>query len=185
MLSHFSKSRRMLLLGVASILLLSHFSTAIQASELGIPAPEFTHTTQQEWLNSKPLKLTDLRGKVVLIDVWTFGCWNCYRSFPWLNALEQRYAGKGLQVIGVHSPEFDHERDTEALKAKLNEFKLTTPQMIDNDFSYWKALGNQYWPAFYLIDKYGLIQGYYVGETHEGDASAKQIEAKIAELLAE
>ncbi|HPY42111.1 MAG TPA: redoxin domain-containing protein [Thiolinea sp.] len=165
--------------------MLSHFSTAIQASELGIPAPEFTHTTQQEWLNSKPLKLTDLRGKVVLIDVWTFGCWNCYRSFPWLNALEQRYAGKGLQVIGVHSPEFDHERDTEALKAKLNEFKLTTPQMIDNDFSYWKALGNQYWPAFYLIDKYGLIQGYYVGETHEVDARAKQIEAKIAELLAE
>lgn len=184
MLNYFSKSRRAMLLGLASLVLLNPFS-AIQAKELGIPAPEFTHTTQQEWLNSKPIKLTDLRGKVVLMDVWTFGCWNCYRSFPWLNALEQRYAGKGLQVIGIHSPEFAHERDTDALKEKLREFKLGNPQMIDNDFSYWKALGNQYWPAFYLIDKYGLIQGYYVGETHDGDARAKQIEAKILELLAE
>lgn len=180
----FSQSRRLILLSAISILCLSSFS-ATQAKEIGIPAPEFTHTTPQKWLNGQPFKLTDLRGKVVLMDVWTFGCWNCYRSFPWLNALEQRYAGKGLQVIGIHSPEFAHERDTESLKAKLNEFKLNSPQMIDNDFSYWKALGNQYWPAFYLIDKYGLIQGYYVGETHDGDARAKQIEAKIAELLAE
>ena len=185
MLRYFSKSQRTLLPAVMSILLLSAFSTITQARELGVPAPEFTHTTQQEWLNSKPLKLTDLRGKVVLMDVWTFGCWNCYRSFPWLNALEARYKPKGLQVIGVHSPEFAHERDTDALKEKLREFKLSNPQMIDNDFSYWKALDNQYWPAFYLIDKYGLIQGYYVGETHDGDARAKQIEAKIVELLAE
>lgn len=159
-------------------------SPPTQANDLG-NAPEFTHTQTTEWLNSPPLKLTDLRGKVVLLDVWTFDCWNCYRSFPWLTALEQRYADKGLQVIGVHSPEFEHERDTSAVAEKLRQFKLTNPQMLDNDFSYWKALGNQYWPAFYLIDKYDVIQARYVGETHEGDTKAEQIEAKITELLAE
>jgi thiol-disulfide isomerase/thioredoxin len=184
MLRHFSKCRPALLLGILSVAL-SSFSTSTQAKALNTPVPEFTHNTAKEWLNSKPLKLTDLRGKVVLMDVWTFGCWNCYRSFPWLNAVEARYRNKGLQVIGVHSPEFAHERDTEALKAKLREFKLTAPQMIDNDFSYWKALENKYWPAFYVIDKYGVLQGYYVGEMHEGEARAQQIEAKIVELLAE
>lgn len=178
MLRHFSKFRPAMLLGALSLALLT-FSTTTQAKELGVAAPEFTHTTAQTWLNSKPLKLTDLRGKVVLIDVWTFGCWNCYRSFPWLNALEKRYSAQGLQVIGVHSPEFAHEHDIDALKDKLREFKLNNPQMIDNDFSYWKALDNKYWPAFYLIGKYGLLEGYYVGETHENDPRAKQIEAKI------
>lgn len=184
MMLKFSQLRRLALLGAMSTLLLSLGSSMTQANHLN-NAPEFTHTTAQEWLNSKPLKITDLRGKVVLIDVWTFGCWNCYRSFPWLNDLTKRYADKGLQVIGVHSPEFAHERDSAAVAQKLREFKLTSPQMLDNDFSYWKALGNKYWPAFYLIDKYGVVQAHYVGETHEGDANARKIEAKIVELLAE
>ncbi|QLQ33513.1 MAG: redoxin domain-containing protein [Candidatus Thiothrix singaporensis] len=74
------------------------------AAEQARPAPEFTHTDPDEWLNSKPLTLADLRGKVVLLDIWTFDCWNCYRSFPWLNGLEAQYEKQGLQVIGVHSP---------------------------------------------------------------------------------
>ncbi|MEW5788060.1 MAG: redoxin family protein [Pseudomonadota bacterium] len=149
------------------------------------PAPEFTQTAPAGWINSAPLTLASLRGRVVLLDVWTFACWNCYRSFPWLNDLEARLRDRGLQVVGIHSPEFDHERDPAAVRAKVREFGLDHPVMLDNDFRYWKALGNRYWPAYYLIDKQGRIRAHFVGETHRGDARAREIEARIVALLAE
>jgi len=148
-----------------------------------IPAPEFTHHNSQDWLNSQPLKLADLKGKVVLMDVWTFGCWNCYRSFPWLGALESRLAGKNFMVIGIHSPEFAHERDRQQVIAKVKEFKLHHPIMLDNDFSYWRALNNQFWPAFYILDKQGQIKGRFIGETHERSRNAIEIEQLIQSLL--
>lgn len=149
------------------------------------PAPEFTHAETADWLNSEPLRIADLRGSVVLIDFWTFECWNCYRSFPWLNSLEDRFEDDGLIVIGVHSPEFERERDRQAVLAKVREFGLDHPVMIDNDFSYWRAMGNQYWPSFYLIDKQGAVRYRFAGETHEGDKRALEIERRIGELLAE
>jgi thiol-disulfide isomerase/thioredoxin len=149
------------------------------------PAPEFTHARAEDWLNSAPLHLDDLRGRVVLIDIWTFGCWNCYRSFPWLKAVEERYRPQGLQIIGVHTPELDHERDRAALVAKVKTFGLHHPVMIDNDHSYWNALGNRFWPAFYLIDKRGRIRDAFVGEIHAGDPQARVIEMSIERLLAE
>lgn len=148
-------------------------------------APEFTHAAPEDWIGSAPLSLAQLRGKVVLIDVWTFACWNCYRSFPWLNQIGERYAGRGLQIVGVHSPEFDSERPRASVERKIAEYKLRHPVMLDNDFSYWKALGNRYWPAFYLIDREGRIRAQYAGETHTGDAQAQRIEARIETLLAE
>jgi thiol-disulfide isomerase/thioredoxin len=150
-----------------------------------LAAPEFTHASPDEWLNSAPLKLTDLRGKVVLVDFWTFDCWNCYRSFPWLKAMEERLADQGLQVIGVHSPEFEREKVTENIRKKISEFGLQHPVMIDNDFSYWKAMANRYWPAYYIIDKNGVLRAAFAGETHEGDGQAKKIEQFLTELLAE
>jgi thiol-disulfide isomerase/thioredoxin len=146
-------------------------------------APEFTHTQAEEWINSAPLTLDDLKGKVVLIDFWTFDCWNCYRSFPWLHELEAQFAAEDFTVIGVHTPEFDHEKIRENIVAKTKEFKLDHPVMIDNDFSYWKAMDNRYWPTFYLIDKQGRIQEKYIGETHAGGGNATDIEAKIKQLL--
>lgn len=148
-------------------------------------AAEFTHTTQDDWINSDPLMLSDLRGKVLLVDFWTFDCWNCYRSFPWLKALEMRLAPKGLQVVGVHSPEFAHEKVFENIVSKVKEFGLHHPVMVDNDFSYWRALGNKYWPAFYIIDKQGQVRAVHYGETHEGDPQAMDIEKTIEQLLAE
>ena len=150
-----------------------------------LAAPEFTHASPNEWLNSAPLKLTDLRGKVVLVDFWTFDCWNCYRSFPWLKAMEARLMGRGLQVIGVHSPEFERETIAENIKKKIAEFGLHHPVMIDNDFSYWKAMANQYWPAYYLIHKNGVLRAAFVGETHEGDTQAQEVERILTELLVE
>ncbi|MCU7960107.1 MAG: redoxin family protein [gamma proteobacterium symbiont of Bathyaustriella thionipta] len=145
--------------------------------------PEFTHHDPQSWIGSKPLKLAELRGKVVFIDFWTFDCWNCYRSFPWLNELQKGLEGQHFVVIGVHTPEFAHEKIRVNVEEKMAEFKLHHPVMMDNDFSYWKAVGNRYWPAFYLLDKKGCLRAHYVGEIHAGDRQAEAIEAKIAELL--
>jgi len=147
--------------------------------------PEFTNDDPAHWFNSRPLQRKDLLGKVLLIDVWTFDCWNCYRSFPWLNGLEERFAGKDFQVIGIHSPEFDHEADPDKVAAKVREFGLQHPVMMDNDFAYWRALNNRYWPAFYLVDKQGRIRFRHVGETHAGDSRAQAIESDVRKLLAE
>lgn len=149
------------------------------------PAPEFTHGDKEDWINSEPLSINDLQGKVVLIDFWTFDCWNCYRSFPWMNAMEHRLAQEDFLIIGVHTPEFAHERIRENIVAKAREFKLHHPIMIDNDSSYWRAMRNRYWPAFYILDKKGAVRAVFFGETHEGDSRAKQIEAGIRDLLAE
>lgn len=172
-------------LGVAFLL-----AIALQPASGGplrepLMAPEFTHTATDEWINSEPLRLGDLRGKVVFVDFWTFDCWNCYRSFPWLKAMETRLEDEGLQVIGVHSPEFEREKVRENIVAKVKEFGLMHPVMIDTDFSYWKAMGNRYWPAYYVIDKRGDLRAVFAGETHEGDAQAQQIESFLRQLLAE
>lgn len=148
-------------------------------------APEFTHADAGAWINSPPLRRHDLRGKVVLLDVWTFDCWNCYRSFPWLHNVEHRYRQRGLQVIGIHTPEFENERMRSNIVHKVREFKLPHPIMIDNDYSYWRALNNRYWPSFYLIDKRGRLRARYIGETHAGSAQADVIERTIESLLAE
>ena len=149
------------------------------------PLPEFTHTEAALWLNSPPLSVPDLHGKVVIVDFWTFGCWNCYRSFPWLNDLYNRYHDQGLEIIGVHTPEFDHEKDLEKVQAKVKEFELHHPVMIDNDFSYWNRLNNRFWPAYYIVDKQGNVRGLSVGETHKGDPRAKSVEDLVMRLLAE
>lgn len=148
-------------------------------------APAFTHLVAEEWLNSKPLQWSELRGKVVLIDVWTFDCWNCYRSIPWLHFLEEKFPASEFQIIGIHTPELPQEYVLANVKNKLKEFNITHPVMVDNDYSYWKALNNSYWPAFYTVDRDGKLRSLTVGETHEGDKHARSIEAHIAKLIAE
>ncbi len=181
---HIPNQLRNLIGRVITCLCLFAFVGVGSAAE-SVPAPDFTHRKAADWINSAPLRLKDLRGRVVLIDIWTFECWNCYRSFPWLKSVEARYGPEGLMVIGVHSPEFEHERDRNAVVAKMREHGLEHPVMMDNDFSYWKALGNRYWPAFYLIDKQGRIRDRFFGETHEGDGRARQIEKAVERLLNE
>ncbi len=147
--------------------------------------PQFHTQATEDWINSSPLRVEDLRGKVVLVDFWTYGCWNCYRSFPWLNAMEARLKDEDFIVIGVHTPEFDHERDRRKVAEKVEEFDLHHPVVIDNDSLYWRAMRNRYWPAFYVVDKRGRIRHRFVGETHEGTRRATTIEKAIVKLLAE
>jgi thiol-disulfide isomerase/thioredoxin len=172
-----------LLIAVASLSLYVLTTSAKEKSSFQLP--EFTQTSADQWINSAPLTRSDLQGKVVLIDVWSYGCWNCYRSFPWIHSLEKRFAKDEFIVVGIHSPEFDREKKRENVVAKTKEFAVTNPVMLDNDFAYWTSLGNQYWPTFYVVDKQGHVRGKFIGETHQGDARAKQAEQIIAELLTE
>lgn len=169
-----------LLIIIASLVIV--FPT--QAKEpYGIPA--FTQTSAQEWLNSKPLTKKDLLGKVTLIDFWTYGCWNCYRSFPWLHGVEKQNKPKGFQIIGIHSPEFEHEKIHANIKQNIKKYKITNAVMVDNDMAFWKRMNNRYWPSYYLVDKKGNVRANYIGETHKGDPQAIEVEAMIAKLLAE
>ena len=167
------------------ILLISFLLSASVHAKGPYPIPEFTQTSAQEWLNSKPLTKKDLLGKVTLVDFWTFGCWNCYRSFPWLHGVEKQYKSKGFQILGIHSPEFENEKVHANIKAKIKEFKITNPVMVDNDMTFWRAMNNRYWPSYFIIDKNGQVRANFIGETHKDSAQAKKIETLIAQLLAE
>lgn len=147
------------------------------------PLPQFTGKNADLWLNSAPLQTADLRGKVVLLQVWTFGCSNCYRSIPWLKAVEKKYGSEAFAVIGIHTPEFEHEKLRGNIEKNLRKNGLKYPVMIDNDFAYWRSLANRYWPTFYVVDKKGIMRGVYVGETHRADPQAEAIERHIADLL--
>lgn len=149
-----------------------------QNSLSGIPAPEFQGI--HRWLNSEPLSLAGLKGKVVLVDFWTYTCVNCIRTFPYLTDWHSRYAEDGLVIVGMHSPEFDFEKITENVAASAQEAGLVYPIAQDNDFATWQAYGNRFWPAKYLVDKDGVIR-----YTHFGEGKYRETEKKIRELLEE
>jgi len=142
------------------------------------PAPELNNTV---WLNvDQPLHLADLRGKVVLLEMWTFDCVNCQHVLPALKGWYQKYAGKGLVIIGNHTPEFSYEASLDNLKAAVTRFEIPYAVAQDNDGATWKAYDNRYWPALYLIDKNGHIRYLTIGE-----GAYAETEAAIDTLLAE
>ena len=157
----------------------------VAAATVPTRLPEFTQTAPAAWINSAPLTLAQLRGHVVLVHVWAFECWNCYRSFPWLNALDEKYRGHGLVTIGIHTPELAQESEPRRVIAKTHEFGLQHAVMMDNDYRYWRALDNHYWPAWYVVDARGEIRTVVIGEAHAGDQRARAVEAAIDSLLAE
>ena len=167
------------------ILLSVSLSPIAKAAKQAFSLPQFSQITADQWINTTPLRVEELRGQVILVDVWTFGCWNCYRSIPWLNHLEEKYASQGFMIVGIHTPEFEHEKEREKVMQKCIEFNVTHPVMLDNDFAYWNRLQNRYWPTFYVVDKQGQVQGVFIGETHQGDKRAATVEALIERLLAQ
>ena len=130
-------------------------------SQTGIPAPEISNDV---WLNSKPQRLQDLRGKVVMVEFWTFGCYNCRNIEPYVKEWHAQYSDQGLVVIAIHSPEFNYERSTDRVKEYINEHKIPYAVPIDNDFETWRKYRNRFWPTLYLIDKQGIIQYVKIGE---------------------
>lgn len=141
-------------------------------------APEFEGITT--WINSKPLKMQDLRGKIVLIDFWTYSCINCIRTLPELLHLYKKYSKKGLVIIGVHSPEFDFEKKIPNIKAAIKKYAIPYPVIVDNDMHIWNSYFNAYWPRHYLIDAEGKIRYDHIGEGGE-----EELEEWIITLLKE
>lgn len=146
-------------------------------ASVGMVAPDVASAT---WLNSAPLHLSDLRGKVVLVEFWTFGCYNCRNVEPYVKAWHNTYGAKGLTIIGVHSPEFAYEHDVEKVRRYVMAHEIRYPVAIDNDFAIWNGYGNRYWPAMYLIDKRGVVRAVRFGEGGYADT-----ERVIQVLLAE
>jgi cytochrome c biogenesis protein CcdA/thiol-disulfide isomerase/thioredoxin len=132
------------------------------------------------WLNSKPLTRESLKGKVVVVDFWTYSCINCLRTLPYVKAWDAKYRDQGLVVIGIHTPEFAFEKDPGNVRKALTDLGITYPVATDNDFKVWKAFNNQYWPAHYFIDAQGRIR-----YTHHGEGGYAESEQVIQRLLAE
>jgi cytochrome c biogenesis protein CcdA/thiol-disulfide isomerase/thioredoxin len=162
----------------------SRFDSA-RARDSGLPrlgrAPDFTGN--DSWINTpggRALSLKDLRGKVVLVDFWTYTCINCIRTFPALRAWHERYAGDGLVIVGVHTPEFAFERERENVETAVRDNDIRYPVAQDNGYETWSAWGNQYWPAKYLIDADGQVR-----YTHFGEGDYGETEEAIRALLEE
>ena len=150
--------------------------TDIAAKSLAMPP--LAGATQ--WLNSPPLTGEMLRGKVVLVDFWTYSCINCLRTLPYLKAWNEKYHDQGLVIIGVHSPEFAFEKDRHNVEQAIRDLGITYPVAMDNQFAIWNAYKNQYWPAHYLIDAQGQIR-----DQHFGEGAYQETEQMIQALLKE
>lgn len=141
-------------------------------------APEIAGITH--WINSEPLTMASLKGKVVLVDFWTYSCINCLRTLPYMNDWQKKYADKGLVIIGVHAPEFAFEKEIENVKQAIQKYAIQYPVALDNDYATWNNYSNRYWPAKYLIDANGRVRYY-----HFGEGNYDETEEKIQELLQE
>ena len=166
---------------IAVLLIVAQFGPAVfggdqQNAGDHRPAPEFTGLST--WLNSPPLTVAALKGKVVLVQFWTYSCINCLRTLPYVTKWYDRYKDKGLVVVGVHTPEFAFEKLTGNVEAAVKRYGITYPVAQDNQFGTWRAYQNEYWPAEYLIDRSGRIV-----TTQFGEGNYQQMEATIAHLV--
>ena len=151
--------------------------TNVELPDLGA-APELRGIS--DWINSEPTTLEALRGKVVLVHFWTFGCINCIHVQPYVKAWYDTYAKDGFVVVGVHTPELSFERDVDNVRAAVAKADVRFPVAVDPDFSTWRAFANRYWPAFYFIDRSGHIRHTHAGEG-DYDGSERVIQALLAE----
>ena len=148
-------------------------------STLGNCGPAREIVGIQQWLNSgSALSLSDLRGSVVLLDFWTFGCINCQRTQPYLNEWHAKFGNRGLRVVGIHSPEFDYERDVGNVRDALLAAGIRYPVALDNDFRTWREWSQRFWPARYLIDREGIVR-----LVHYGEGAYEETESAIQALL--
>ena len=171
-----ARTRLVLLLGLLGLLgllaLLLGACFGLQA------APEVRRI--DGWINSQPLTLDELQGKVVLVDFWTYSCVNCIRTFPYLKDWHEKYTDYGLVIIGVHTPEFEFEKRKENVVEAARAYGLEYPIAQDNNYATWNAYSNNAWPAKYLVGQHGFIRYHHIGE-----GAYAETEEKIRELLAE
>lgn len=154
---------------------------------LVVPAPELQGgESQAAWVNSKPLTLAGLRGQVVVVHFWTFGCINCIHNYGWYKAWQRDFAPKGVTIVGIHTPETKGEYDVAKLKDKAKENGLVYPILVDNKKLNWEAWGNNVWPSVYLVDRQGRVRYWWYGELKWGNRDGEKLmRERIQELLAE
>jgi thiol-disulfide isomerase/thioredoxin len=178
------KSRRSVLTTVAGLaaaalaapVLASDNRKLLEVADAHTAAPNFVGITK--WFNSAPLSISELRGRVVLVDFWTYGCYNCVNTLPYVTKLYDQYKGKGLVVVGIHTPEFPFERSAGNVQAALTRHGITYPVAQDNDSATWNAWRNQYWPAQYIVDQHGNVVF-----SHAGEGQYDEIERTVRRLL--
>lgn len=140
-------------------------------------APEFASGA---WINSEPLTLQSLRGRVVLVEFWTFGCYNCRNTLPAVKRWNESYSDKGLTIVGVHSPEFDNEKKVENVRREVASLGVKYPVVTDNEYETWRAYNVRAWPTIFVLDKSGRIRW-----THVGEGRYDETEQVIQKLLSE
>lgn len=154
----------------------SSAATTIQMVETKAAAPEFSGLSN--WQNSGPLTIAGLRGKVVMVNFWTYGCVNCVNTLPHVTKLYAKYKDKGFVIVGVHTPEFPFERSTSNVQAALKRHGITYPVAQDNNSATWNAYRNQYWPAQYIVDQSGRIV-----YSHASEGAYDDIDRTVGKLL--
>ena len=169
---------RFVVVGIAAGALITAVCWPTGSRGVGAKAPDFQVIAN--WINSQPLTMEELRGRVVLVDFWTYTCVNCIRTMPYLKDWHAKYASQGLVIVGVHSPEFEFEKLTENVTENARDFGLEYPIAQDNEFETWRAYRNRYWPAKYLVDQEGVIR-----YTHFGEGAYGKTEQWIRRLLEE
>jgi len=183
-MSRFRFPRPLAVLGLALVVAIG-FAPASRAQFLKsrntAPAPEFQGVTR--WINSQPLTMAKLRGRVVLVHFWTNGCYNCVNNYPHYRAWQERYADKDVVIVGIHTPETPGERDVERIKAQANKHGLKFPIAVDNDGSNWKAWDNRCWPTVYVIDRRGIVRYGWEGELSYKGAAGEETVRKLVDAL--
>ena len=167
--------------GILLIVIAALFLTpTAKAAGVGQRAPDFTGGGP--WFNTggKALTLADLKGKVVAVEMWTAGCYNCRNVIPSLRQWDARYRDKGLMIVGVHSPEFSHEHSEQYVRDSVAKLGIRYAVVMDNGFKIWKAYNNIYWPTIYIVDKKGVVR-----YSHIGEGEYAETENMIKQLLAE
>lgn len=143
-------------------------------------APTAPEISNGQWINSEPLTLKNLHGRVVLLEFWTFACYNCRNTLPTVKKWDAQYRDKGLTIIGVHTPELDYERNVDNLRKEVAALGITYPVVTDNDYTTWQAYKVEAWPTLFVLDKEGRVRW-----THVGEGAYNETEDVIKKLLAE
>lgn len=175
--------KRRTLFASISLLLAACASGQPALADSPLPAGPLAPAIQSDtWLNTAPIAWQRLRGTVTMVEFWTLGCINCQHVIPSMRVFFADYQKRGFTLIGVHSPEFDYEKQLANVKAAIKKWGIVYPVVMDNDFANWRRYRNRYWPALYLIDKRGVIRYTHIGEGGETE-TRKQIEVLLAEKL--
>ena len=166
---------------ICGVAVIKHINVEAQDTQRIVgSSPLYSLSGANGWINSKPLSAKDLKGKVVLVDFWDYSCINCIRAIPYIRAWADKYRSSGLVVIGVHTPEFDVEKQMPNVEKAVKKFGITYPVALDNDYKIWNSFHNQYWPAHYFIDARGKVR-----YEHFGEGEYDRAERWIQELLKE